>query len=55
LVGWTYVASTPDQLQYVGSAAILLVLGLIAYLLRAKALGSWPLATEVQNRSTSAG
>jgi amino acid transporter len=55
LVGWTYVASTPDQRQYVGSSAILLMLGLIAYLLRAKALGSWPLATEVQNRSTSAG
>src|SRR5437868_4351357 len=54
LVGWAYVASTPDQRQYVGSAAILLVLGLIAYLLRAKALRSWPLATEVQNRSTSA-
>jgi amino acid transporter len=54
LVGWTYVASTPEQRQYVGSAAILLVLGLIAYLLRAKALRSWPLATEVQNRSTSA-
>src|SRR5205807_5920347 len=35
LVGWTYVASTPDQRQYVGSAVILLVLGLVAYLLRA--------------------
>jgi amino acid transporter len=55
MVGWTYVASTPEQRQYLGSAAILLVLGLIAYLLRAKADRSWPLATEVQNRSTSAG
>jgi amino acid transporter len=55
LVGWTYVASTPEQRQYVGSAAILLVLGLIAYLLRAKVLHSWPVAREVQNRSTSAG
>src|SRR5436309_4152660 len=27
LVGWAYVASTPDQRQYVGSAVILLVLG----------------------------
>jgi amino acid transporter len=55
LVGWTYVASTPEQRQYVGSAAILLVLGLIAYLLRAKVLHSWPVAREVQNPSTSAG
>src|SRR6185437_14630667 len=37
LVGWTYVASTPDQRQYVGSAVVLLVLELIAYVLRAKA------------------
>ena len=48
LVGWTYVASTPDQRQYVGSAVVLLVLGLIAYVLRAKAMRFWPLATEVE-------
>jgi len=38
----------------VGSAAILLILGLIAYLLRAKTARSWPLEAEVENRSTSA-
>ena len=55
LVGWTYVASTPDQRQYVGSAAILLLLGLVAYLLRARTIRSWPLEAQVENRSTSAG
>lgn len=55
LVGWAYVASTPDQRQYLGSAAILLVLGLIAYLLRARTMGEWPLEAEVENQSTSVG
>jgi len=55
LVGWTYVASTPAQRQYVGSAVILLVLGLVAYLLRARTLRSWPLEAELENRSRSAG
>jgi amino acid transporter len=55
LVGWTYVASTPDQRQYVGSAAILLILGLVAYLLRAKTARSWPLGTEIEKGSSSAG
>lgn len=54
LVGWIYVAATPDQRQYVGSAAILLLVGLIAYMLRAKAVRSWPLAAKVENRSSSA-
>jgi len=55
LVGWTYVASTPDQRQYVQSAVILLVLGLIAYLRRARSLRCWPLEPEIEDRSTSAG
>lgn len=55
LGGWIYVASTPEQRQYVGSAVVLLLVGLIAYLVRAKAVGSWPLRSEVENRSTSAG
>jgi APA family basic amino acid/polyamine antiporter len=55
LIGWTYVASTPDQRQYVGSAAILLVLGLIAYLLRARTIKSWPFERELENRSASTG
>jgi amino acid transporter len=54
LIGWTYVASTPGQRQYVGSAAILLVFGLVAYLLRARAIRIWPLQEPVQKRSTSA-
>lgn len=54
LVGWTYVASTPDQRQYLGSAAILLVFGLVAYFLRAKATKEWPLGQTVPNRSTFA-
>jgi amino acid transporter len=53
-VGWTYVASTPDQRQYVGSAVILLILGLVAYFLRAKATRAWPLGQRVADRSTSA-
>jgi amino acid transporter len=42
LLGWIYVASTPEQRQNIGTAAILLVLGLGAYLLRARAVKSWP-------------
>ena len=54
LVGWTYVASTPAQRQYVGSAAILFVVGLCAYLLRARAIRSWPLHAELENHTTPA-
>ena len=53
LVGWTYVASTPDQRQYVGSAAILLGFGLGAYWIRARTSRSWPLQAEVEKRSPS--
>jgi len=53
LVGWTYVASTPDQRQYVGSAAILLGFGLGAYWIRARTSRSWPLQAEVEKRSQS--
>jgi len=40
LVGWIYVAATPDQSQYLGTAVILLLLGLVAYFLRARVLKS---------------
>jgi amino acid transporter len=40
LVGWIYVAATPDQSQYLGTAVILLLLGLVAYFLRARVLNS---------------
>jgi APA family basic amino acid/polyamine antiporter len=43
LVGWIYVASTPEQRQYLGTAGVLLLLGLGAYFLRARAVKSWPL------------
>jgi amino acid transporter len=43
LAGWIYVASTPEQRQYLGTAVILLLLGLGAYFLRARAVKSWPL------------
>ncbi len=42
LVGWIYVAATPDQRQNLGTALILLVLGLGAYYLRARAVKIWP-------------
>jgi len=42
LMGWIYVAATPDQRQYLGTALILLFLGLGAYFLRAKVIRSWP-------------
>jgi amino acid transporter len=44
LVGWIYVATTPEQRQYVGTAVVLLLAGLGAYLLRARAVRSWPFA-----------
>ena len=42
LVGWIYVAATPEQRHNLGTAAVLLVLGLIVYLFRAKAARMWP-------------
>lgn len=42
LSGWIYVASTPEQRQYLGTALVLLLLGLGAYLIRANASGWWP-------------
>jgi hypothetical protein len=44
LTGWIYVAATPEQRQYLGTALVLLLLGLGAYLLRANAAGWWPYA-----------
>ncbi len=43
LVGWIYVACTPDQRQYIGTAFILLLFGLVAYFLRARSNKEWPL------------
>jgi threonine/homoserine efflux transporter RhtA len=54
LAGWIYVASTPEQRQYLGTAVILLLLGLGAYFLRARAVKSWPLG-QAEERSTPTG
>jgi amino acid transporter len=51
LIGWIYVAATPEQRQFLGTALVLLVLGLGAYFLRARAVRSWPFAP-AEDRST---
>ena len=52
LAGWIYVASTPEQRGYLGTAVVLLVAGLAAYLLRARVVGCWPFAPAA-TRSTA--
>jgi hypothetical protein len=42
LFGWIYVAATPDQRQYLGTALVLLLLGLTVYFMRANLLKRWP-------------
>jgi amino acid transporter len=54
LVGWIYVAATPEQRQYLGTAVFLLLLGLGAYFLRARAVKSWPFG-QANDRSTPIG
>jgi amino acid transporter len=44
LAGWIYVATTPEQRQFLDTAVLLLLFGLGAYLLRSRALRSWPFA-----------
>jgi amino acid transporter len=46
LLGWIYVATTPQQRQNLGTAAVLLVVGLVTYVVRAKTVKSWPFAPE---------
>lgn len=52
LIGWIYVASTPDQRQYLGTAFILLLLGLGVYFLRAQIIMSWPFGAPPEDRPT---
>jgi hypothetical protein len=52
LVGWIYVAATPDQRQYLGTAGIVLLLGLVAYFLWAQMAKSWPFKQSLQERPT---
>jgi amino acid transporter len=47
LLGWVYVAATPDQRQYLGTALGLLLLGLAVYFLRANLLKRWPFGESV--------
>jgi amino acid transporter len=44
LVGWIYVAATPEQRQFLGTAVVLLLLGLVVYFFRAKVVRLWPFA-----------
>jgi amino acid transporter len=48
LLGWIYVATTPEQRQFLGTAIVLLLLGSVAYLLRARVVKSWPFARAEQ-------
>lgn len=52
--GWVYVAITPDQRRNVGTAVLLLVLGIGAYFLRARAVKSWPFGEEANRLSGAA-
>jgi amino acid transporter len=54
LVGWVYVAASPEQRQYLGTAIILLTLGLAVYLLRARAVRSWPFGAEKSRETAKA-
>lgn len=47
LVGWIYVAATPDQRQYLGTAVILLLLGLAVYFVRARLTKEWPVKAKL--------
>jgi amino acid transporter len=49
LMGWIYVASAPEQRQNIGTALVLLVLGLGAYFLRARAVKIWPFGQSSSN------
>lgn len=44
LVGWIFVAAAPEQRTNLGTAAIFLILGVGAFLLRARIRKSWPFA-----------
>ena len=43
LVGWIFVGISPDQRQNIGTALILVVVGVAAYFVRARFLSLWPL------------
>jgi basic amino acid/polyamine antiporter, APA family len=51
LVGWIFVAITPDQRRNLGVAVIVLVVGIVMYFLRARVVKSWPLEARSQEVS----
>jgi basic amino acid/polyamine antiporter, APA family len=52
LVGWVYVGITPDQRQNIGTALVLVVLGVGAYLVRARLVNIWPLEKTAKSAAT---
>jgi 4-amino-4-deoxy-L-arabinose transferase-like glycosyltransferase len=44
LIGWIYVATAPEQRENIGTALILLLLGIGAYFLWARTTKVWPFA-----------
>ncbi len=53
-IGWVYVAITPDQRQNVGTAVLLLVLGIGAYFWRARTVKAWPFGEQATTFSRAA-
>jgi len=49
LVGWIFVAITPEQRRNIGAALVLLLIGLVAYFLRARVTKSWPLSASEES------
>jgi amino acid transporter len=43
LLGWIYVGISPEQRQNIGTALVLVLLGVSAYLIRARLIKGWPL------------
>jgi len=54
LIGWIYVGISPDQRQNIGTALVLVVLGVGAFLIRAKLVKGWPLARASRSASSQA-
>ncbi len=53
LIGWVFVAITPDQRHNIGTAIIILLVGIVAYLIRARAIKSWPMEKRSDDVSTT--
>jgi amino acid transporter len=53
LIGWIFVAITPEQRRNIGVALVLLLIGLLAYFLRARVTNSWPLAPAAEESASA--